>query len=378
MLELLSVKELIENCPVKWHENIPQNGISLGVADVDFKGPEGIIEYIRSSIHEGHNFYQHQGGQPDTINILKDYFKVRGIEAKSSNLQIIPGTMLGIYAAMKWASRREGKIIMLGPLYEPIHRHATDNNNIIDWVDIHPDGIDIDMLRQKVTPDTKMIAINNPCNPIGYIYKREELELIRDLAVELDIVVFSDELYEPLVFYDNKHITTASIEGLADRTIALYGFSKAYGLAGFRSGFMYLGDKISQEVKYIIESQLVSPSPIASIVTNFALTSESSKKWVADFRDHCERVTKKAVEFLNSNSIECELPNGCFFIYPNIGVEDVKFCEALLKSEGVQIIPGSLFGPTGKNHLRINCATSEERLMDGLSKMLKELKNNHK
>ncbi len=378
MLELLSVKELIETCPVKWHENIPPHGISLGVADVDFKGPDGIIEYIRSNIHEGHNFYQHQGGQPDTIKILQDYFKVRGIEAKSNNLQIIPGTMLGIYAAMKWASRREGKIIMLGPLYEPIHRHATDNNNIIDWVDIHPDGLDIDMLREKVTSDTKMIAINNPCNPIGYIYKREELEIIRDLAIELDLVVFSDELYEPLVFYDKKHITTASIDGLAERTIALYGFSKAYGLAGFRSGFMYLGDKVSEEVKHIVESQLISPSPIASLVTNFALTSQTSKKWVDEFRDHCERVTKKAAQYLNDNNVECVIPNGCFFIYPNIGIDDVKFCEDLLKSEGVQIIPGSVFGPTGKNHLRINCATSEERLMSGLSKMLKELKNNQK
>ncbi len=374
-MDLLTAEELKLSCPVKWHSRIPTGGVSLGVADVDFAGPRGIVEYLREKLTDDFSFYQHHNGLPSTISTIVDYMNRLNIPAKENNIQITPGTMMGIYAGMKYASRRDGRIVYAGPLYEPIHRHGKDLNNEIDFVAIEMDGLNHEALISAVDENTKMIAINNPSNPNGYVYSRDDINLIRDLVVERDIVCFVDELYQPLIFdrSKNKHISPASVDGLSERTIALYGFSKAYGLAGFRSGFMYVGDMLEEELHYIIESQMVSPSPVSSLVAEWALTSEASLSWVEDFRKEMESRTRFATELFIDAGYSCQLPDACFFIYPDIEKDDIEFSESLLKNRGVQVIPGVYFGPTGKNHLRINVATSEDRLRDGIERILAEL-----
>ena len=114
--------ELRRICPVKWHKDVPANGISLGVADVDFQGPDGVIDFIKDNLDESFSFYQDQSGLDLAINSIVSYFDKRGKTTTQKNLQVIPGTILGIYAAMKYASRRDGDILCVGPIYEPIIR----------------------------------------------------------------------------------------------------------------------------------------------------------------------------------------------------------------------------------------------------------------
>ncbi|MHA2250739.1 MAG: pyridoxal phosphate-dependent aminotransferase [Candidatus Kariarchaeaceae archaeon] len=371
-METLSPDQLRKVCPVKWHDEIPVNGISFGVADIDFKGPEGIVEFIRDSLAEGFSFYQDQSGLDVALQSIIGFLADRKIQATKKNIQVIPGTMLGIYTAMKYASRRSGDVVCVSPLYEPIHRHATDTGNEVDWVPIYEKGVDLDVLTEKVNKKTALIAINNPTNPIGHVFSRSDLHAIRDLAVEYDIPCFSDELYEPLVF-SKSHIPIASLDGMQDRTIALYGFSKAYGLAGYRSGFLNIGESLSEEIKKIVEAQLVSPSPIASLVCKYALEDSRAQTWVDQFRSLMAKNTKIAAQLFLENGYPCRIPDSCFFVYPNIGRDDEQFATELLKNQGVQVVPGNRFGPTGKNHIRINCATSLERLREGFNRILIEL-----
>lgn len=379
-MRLISTDDLKRICPVKWHELIPEGGISLGVADIDFEGPQGIVDHLRSNIKDSYSFYQYKRGLPDTLDDVQTYLASINVVANHDNIQITPGTMMGIYAAMKLASRQEGKVIYAGPLYEPIHRHGKDTGNEFEFVDIHPIGLDVEQLKESVDSSTKMIAINNPSNPIGYVFGAEELELIRDLALDYDFTCFSDELYLPMIFSRSgkKHIALASIEGMGERTISLFGFSKAYGLAGYRAGFLYAGELITEEIQHIVQSQMVSPSPISSLVTSWALKSASSKLWVEQFTKTMAKTTQFAAKMFLDAGFQCEIPDSCFFIYPNIGIDDVEFSERVLKNQGVQVIPGRVFGPTGANHLRINCGTSEERLADGIKRIITELKGYEK
>ncbi len=370
-LNLLSANELRKKCPIKWHDRIPDYGISLGVADIDFSGPEGVVDFIKSNLDESFAYYQDHSGLNGAITKITDYLKNIGIKADKQNIQVTPGTMMGIYAAMKYASRRDGKIVYIGPLYEPIHRHGKDNNNEIDWVgiDYKNSTINEEDIKNTVNNNTKMIAINNPSNPIGYSYTKNTLELIRDLAIDYDLTVFSDELYAPLVFEKN-FVAAPSINGIEDRIIALYGFSKAYGLAGYRSGFMYLGDNLAEEVKYIIESQMVSPSPISSLIAEYALGDKRAQKWVSDFRKYMRTTTIFASKYLRDNGIPCHTPDSTFFVFPDLGIDDVKFAEDLLIKKAVQVVPGSYFGPMAAGHVRINCATSVDRLKEGLDRLI--------
>ncbi|MHA2031242.1 MAG: pyridoxal phosphate-dependent aminotransferase [Candidatus Kariarchaeaceae archaeon] len=370
-IKLLSVNELKTQCPFKWHDNIPDNGISFGVADVDFEGPAGINEFLKSRLDGSFSFYQAQVGMDSAFDSIENYFETKQIQVDRANIQIIPGTMMGIYAAMKYASRREGKIVVLGPIYEPIHKHATDNNNPIEWINI--DGkLDIDLLNENINSETKMIAICNPTNPIGYNFSKPEIKAIRDIVIDNDIVCFSDELYEPLVF--NEPLTSVlAIEELRERSICLYGFSKAYGLAGYRSGFMYAGTELIDEIRGITNSLLISPNPIASLVCEYALSDERSRKWVRDFRDLMSSNTKLASRMFRDKGYECITPSSCFFVFPNLRVNDVEFVPRLLENQGVQVAEGQKFGSAGKGHVRINCGTSEERLVEGITRIFQEL-----
>ncbi|MHA2502647.1 MAG: pyridoxal phosphate-dependent aminotransferase [Candidatus Kariarchaeaceae archaeon] len=368
-MEALSVSELRKVCPVKWHELIPDNGISLGVADVDFHGPPGVLEFLREGLREEFSFYQAQQGLRPTLDAIMQYFSGFEYKPELDQIQVIEGTMMGISIAMQWISQKEGKILVLGPLYDPIHRHATLNRNELVWSNIDSDGINEDHIQKTLAEgEFKMIAICNPTNPIGHVYTRKELEFLRDMIVKYDLILFSDELYAPLIF-NGKFIPAPSIPGLEKRTISLYGFSKAYGLAGYRSGFMHLGPN-SDELRYLASQYMVSPSPIASLVCEYALNHPNSQSWVIALREQCRKTTEFAAEFLNSKGISTGFPSGCFFVFPNIEVDDVDFSAFFLENYGVQTISGSVFGPSGRNHLRINCATSIERLREGLNRLL--------
>lgn len=342
------------------------------MADVDFEGPAGITDFIKSRIDESFSFYQSQIGEGDALTAIEEFLKTKQISTNRDYLQIIPGTMMGIYAAMKYISRQEGKIITLGPIYEPIHRHATDNNNPIEWINIFG-KVDIDELTESIDKTTKMIAICNPTNPIGYTHSKADIKAIRDLVVDNDIICFSDELYEPLVFSE-PHTSVLEFPELKERSICLYGFSKAYGLAGYRSGFIHAGSNLIDDIRGICQSLLVSPSPIASLVCEYALTDSRSKEWVQSFRDQMKHNTSTAAGIFRENGYPCRKPTSCFFVYPDLKTDDVEFVPRLLNNQGVQIVEGSKFGPAGKNHVRINCGTSEERMTEGIERILVELK----
>ncbi|MDH5401747.1 MAG: pyridoxal phosphate-dependent aminotransferase [Candidatus Heimdallarchaeota archaeon] len=371
-MNVINLEELKKISPFKWHNKIPPNGISLGVADVDFQGPDGIIDYITQNLKESHCYYQNQSGMPIGIQAAKKYLIGKNIDVNDSNIQIIPGTMIGIYAAMKFISQYNGTISMIGPIYEPIHKHAAQCGNRINWIPIINGTFDEEALKLSISDNTKMISICSPTNPIGHVYNMNQLKVIRDLCVDYNLICFSDELYEPLT-YNQENIPIASLDGMTERVISLYGFSKAYGLAGFRSGFMFLGDIITEKIKDIINLQLVSPSPIASIVCDYALNDLRAKEWRRKFKQKMKENTSFAAQLFRKNGINCNIPDSCFFVFPNIETDDIVFSEELLLHKGVQVIPGSSFGPMGQNHLRINCATSTEILEEGLSRIIDHL-----
>ncbi|MHA2362937.1 MAG: pyridoxal phosphate-dependent aminotransferase [Candidatus Hodarchaeales archaeon] len=379
-LEILSTDELRKVCPLKWHNNIPKDGIALGIADIDFKGPKGLNQFLKKNLSENFSFYGPYEGLPSAIDTAEAFLKQIGFtEIQSKSIQVLPGTMIGIYTIMEWAYRKAktGNLVMINPTYPPIHRHASQTGNKINWVDLDGEWrLDKNALMENINSTTKLLVLNNPDNPVGTVFNKEELKLIRDLSVDYDFTCFVDELYEPLVF-NHSHIPLATLEGMKNRCITLYGFSKAYGLSGYRSGFIQIGSPDLKDIKYIIEQLLVSPSPFASLVMKYALTHPESIKWKLAFRDQMAVNTKLAAKKFQENNIDCKEPEGCFFVFPNIDVEDdVDFSNTLLSKYGVQVVPGSEFGPRGKGHIRINCATSPEWMLEGINRIIKALKDN--
>ena len=341
----------------------------MGIADIDFKGPEGLSSFITDHLDEFDNYQSHEG-LPGALKSVRRFLQNKGIpDFGQMDIQVIPGTMLGIYTIMKWASEKEGDVVITNPIYPPIHFHATGEGNVIKWVGTDGDGrMNMDKLSEIVSSSTKLLAINNPNNPNGLVYKEAELKHIRDLAVDYDFTVFSDELYEPLNFQRN-HISIGSLEGMQDRTLTLYGLSKAYGLAGYRSGFMSILHPDLIRIKEIVEHLLVSPSPFASLSLEYALDDPRAAEWREAFRNRMRENTSLAWEFFKNAGYECFKPEGNFFVFPKITEDDQKFTGELLKT-GTQVVPGSLFGPEGTGHIRVNVATSKERVELGVKRII--------
>jgi aminotransferase len=284
--------------------------------------------------------------------------------------------MIGIYAVMEWASRKSGNVAIINPIYPPIHKHAKETGNKIKWINLDIKDswhLDPEKLKENINSDTKLLVLNNPNNPTGTVLNYKDIELISDLAEDFNFTCFVDELYYPLVFQNNNHVSLASLAGLYGRTISLHGFSKTYGLAGWRSGFLFIDHPDLNEIKYIIEQLLVSPSPIASSVMEFALIKQSVKKWQIAFNKQIEDNTNLAVRLLNDSGFDCVKPEGTFFVFPNINRNDVAFRNTLLEQYGVEVVPGSEFGPAGSGYIRINCATTPERLEIGLKRIIEAL-----
>lgn len=368
-MEALTEEELRIFCPLKWHEGIPTGGIGMGIADIDFPGPQGISEWISSRFKDDWAFYQKKEGMDFAVKAALEYTHKLGL--RQVHIQIIPGTMSGIYATMKYISRQEGEIAIINPIYPPIHFHAASENNKISWVSLDEQfSLNIDQLQESVSHSTKLLALVQPNNPTGTVFTDSELKAIRDLAVDYNFICFSDELYSPLVFSkDRKSI--GALDGMDTRTISLFGFSKAYGLAGLRAGFMALQLPNSEEIKEIVEHILVSPSPITSLVTEFALKDSRVEKWVREFKTVLRNNTELASNIFDNAGYSCPKPEGGLFVFPDIGEkDDEKFTERLLMEKGVEVVPGSKFGPDGRGRIRINCATSEERLRDGIHRIL--------
>ncbi|OLS24937.1 MAG: putative N-acetyl-LL-diaminopimelate aminotransferase [Candidatus Heimdallarchaeota archaeon LC_3] len=365
-LHVLSIENLRKFCHLKWHDDIPDDGIAMGIADIDFKGPDGLVDFITTHLHEDMSFYGPYEGIPSAIEAGNQFLLSKGIPlSESKNLQIIPGTMMGIYLVLEWISRKLGEILMINPIYPPFINHAKQTCNTIKWLDLQIADewhLNEEKLKENVNENIKLLVFNNPDNEVGIVFKEDEIRLISDLSEDYAFPCFVDELYEPLTFKKSNHISLASLENMQNRCFTLFGFPKAYGFAGWRSGFMHLAHPEFEAIKYIVEQILVAPSPVTSLVMEFALTSPKVFKWKIAFRDQMEHNTELVTRLLTENNIECVRPEGGFFVFPKIELEDYKFKKDLLINQGVEVVTGSEFGPAGKGFIRINCATSEERM----------------
>ena len=372
----MNLEELRKFCPLKWNEKIPEDGVGMAIADIDFKGPKGLVSFLKEKLTDDYSSYGPFEGLDSAIETGKEFLQSRGISnINSKQIQIIPGTMMGIYAIMEWISRISGDVTIINPIYPPIHRHCLQaGNTSIRWVNLQIEDkwkLNHEELKEKIDTNTKLLVFNNPNNPTGSVLEKKDLQLISDLSKDFDFPVFVDELYYPLI-NENDFLSLSSLD-MSDKCITLHGFSKTYGFAGWMSGFMHIDHPNVVDIKYIVEQLIVSPSPVTSLVMEYALTSPIVKAWQRSFQSQILENTKHAVNLFSQNDIDCIQPNGCFFVFPNIKCDDSKFKEYLLKEFGVDIVPGSEFGPAGDGFIRINCATSLEKVDKGIKRIIRAI-----
>ena len=347
--------------------------ISLGVGEPDFVTPWHIREAAIQSLERGHTYYTSNSGLPELRLEVTNYMRRRfGLEYSADEVLVTVGGSEAIDVAVRSLINPGDEVIIPMPsfvCYEPIARMAGAVPVIINTKAENGFKLTADELKAAITPKTKLLVLPYPNNPTGAILDREELSALADVIRETNIAILSDEIYAELTF-GKTHVSIASIEGMAERTVIASGFSKAYAMTGWRLGYP-CGPRawIKQMTKLHQYAIMCAPT-----VSQFAAV-EALKNGDDDIEEMRAEYNRRRVfiaEGLREIGLPVMMPEGAFYIYPYIGgfgLSSEEFCQRLLMEEKCAIVPGTAFGECGEGYARISYAYSVRHISEALEKI---------
>ena len=231
--------------------------------------------------------------------------------------------------------------------------------------------IEAEALESKITSRTKMIWMCNPSNPTGHVFTRQDLEILAEVAKKHDLIVFSDEIYEKLIYEDAKSVSIASLPGMQDRTVTVNGFSKAYAMTGWRIGYMVAEKKLTAALSTLHYYTTLCANIISQKAALAALNGPQRcvQNMLAEYKKRRELIMK---ELDKLDDVSCSRPKGAFYVFPDfsrIEESDEKLAVEILEKAGVVTVPGSGFGTAGKGHLRISYSAEQEQIREGMNRI---------
>lgn len=344
--------------------------ISFSLGEPDFTTPLHIIEAAKASLERGETHYTPSPGIPELRRAIAEKLKKDNkIETKPGNIIVTPGAKQAIFEVMLSVLQEGDDAIIFDPAwvsYDPCVKLAGARTI---WAptqrdkDFTPVGVE-----EFITKKTKLIVINSPCNPTGGVYGRETLKEIADIAIDKNIFVLSDEIYEKII-YDKEHISIGSMDGMQDLTITVNGFSKAYAMTGWRLGYVSAPKEIYEQMLKLHSHSVSQATSFVQYAGLAALQGDQTPvaAMVREFRARRDLL----VRGLNKLGIKCARPDGAFYAFADVSEygSGEAIAELLLNKVFVATTPGSAFGEAGNDFIRISYATSQERIKEALRRM---------
>jgi aspartate aminotransferase len=346
--------------------------IDLGVGEPDFATPKNICDAAIDSIRRGDTHYLPTSGIPELrAAIAEKLYNDNGIEVSPDLVSVVPGAKMAIFAAMQALLNEGDECVLIGPSwvsYEPCINFAGGR---VRWAEVDEEFKPVN-LAESITSKTRMILVNSPSNPTGAVFGREILEEIRDIAIDNDLAVLSDEIYEKII-YGQEHISLGSFPGMAERTVTVNGFSKCYAMTGWRLGYLAGPQEVMTWVNRILSHSVSHATTFVQWAGVEALKGpqDNIKVMVSEFQARRDLLVSGLAEI----GVRCPLPGGAFYVFPDFsefGGGD-SFAERMLSEAMVAATPGSAFGPGGVGNIRISYAASQERLKEALERIGKML-----
>ncbi len=355
--------------------------ISLGIGEPDFDTPEHIKEYAKEALDKGMTHYSPNAGLMMLREAVSKKLKEQNcIDADPKNeIMILTGANQAFLMGLSTFLRDGEEVLIPGPMFvtygpavvlaggKPVEVPTYENNEF---------RLSVDELEKYVTEKTRALIINTPNNPTGAVLTKGDLEEIADFAVEHDLIIFSDEVYEHFVYDGIKNYSIASLNGMFERTITVNGFSKTFAMTGWRLGFVAAPSWIIEKMTRFQMYNSTCPVTFVQYAAAKALEDERSWKAVEEMRREYDRRRKLVWKRLNEMGLPTLKPKGAFYIFPRIrdtGLTDHEFSELMLKEAKVAVVPGSAFGKAGEGYIRISYATAYEELKEAMDRMEKVL-----
>ncbi|MBR1863390.1 MAG: aminotransferase class I/II-fold pyridoxal phosphate-dependent enzyme [Ruminococcus sp.] len=357
--------------------------ISLGVGEPDFKTPWVARREAVRVLEKGKTTYTANAGLMTLREECAKYFRrTIGVNYDpASEVVITVGGSEGIDLTIRSMISDGDEVLIVEPCfvcYDPIVSLCGGVPVAIETKAEDDFRLTAEELREKITERTKLLVLPYPNNPTGAIMKKEDLEEIAKVLRGTDIMVLSDEIYSELT-YSGEHVSISSLEGMRERTVVINGFSKAFAMTGWRLGIA-AGPKevISQMLK--LHQYAIMSSPTVSQYAAITALRECGDD-VRKMREEYDMRRRYIVDAFNKLGLSCFTPMGAFYVFPCIkstGLTSGEFCEKLVYSKKVAVVPGSAFGKCGEGFIRVSYAYSLSHLMEAVKRIgefLKELDN---
>jgi len=356
--------------------NEMKDAVSLGIGEPDFVTPLHIRESGIRSLEEGHTYYTGNAGILELREEIAKYLHRRfelTYDYKEQVIVTVGGSEAIDLAVRALVNPGEEVIIPIPSFvcYGPITTLAGGTPVYIETKAENEFRLTAEELRAAITPKTKALILPYPSNPTGAIMEKSDLEAVAEVLRGTDIMVISDEIYGELT-YGLHHVSIAALEGMIERTVYVGGFSKSHAMTGWRMGFACgPTDVITQMLKIhqyaIMSSPTTSQYAAITAMKDGDVDVQNMKKEYNERRQHL-------LAGLRSIGLECFEPRGAFYMFPSIkstGLSSTEFCEQLLMTEKVAVIPGNAFGSCGEGFVRICYASSMENIDIALERMEK-------
>lgn len=357
--------------------------ISLGVGEPDFQTPWRIRKAGIESLERGKTKYTSNKGDAKLLSEISLYMKRKyNLDYSPDNeILVSVGGSEAIDACIRALVEPGDEVIIPQPsyvCYEPITSLAGGVPVIINTKAENDFKVTPEELREAISERTKLLILPYPCNPTGAIMEKEDIEKLYDVLKGTDIMVLSDEIYSELTFGGKTHCSPASIDGMWERTITINGFSKAFSMTGWRLGFACGPKEIMSQLIKIHQYAIMCAPTTSQCAAIEAL--KNCDEDVEHMHKEYNMRRRMMVSGFNKIGLTCREPKGAFYAFPSIkstGMSSEEFCEKLLFSKKVAVVPGTAFGDSGEGFIRASYCYSVEHINEAIRRIgefLEEIK----
>lgn len=343
----------------KMFEATNPDAINLGIGEPDFPVPRNIKESMKQAINKDYTHYTPNKGFEDLrLKICEKFQKDNKITTTPDNVIVTSGASEALYDCAQALFEKGDNVLIQDPgflSYDAIIRLAEANPIPVSTPLEDDFKLKADSVNELISPNTKAIIINSPCNPTGAVIDKKDIKGICELAEDHDFMIISDEIYEKIIYGDNKHYSPGAY---TNNVITLNGFSKTYAMTGLRIGYMSAPSDITEELLKVHQYNIACASSIAQKGAYEALTGpqNSVKSMVKEFERRKNLIVKRLND-MGYKTPDCE---GAFYAFPRINKPE-EFVKTAM-DKGVICVLGKAFGPTGQKHVRMSYANSYENI----------------
>ncbi len=359
--------------------NTMKDVISLGVGEPDFPTPWEIRKAGILSLEAGKTRYTANRGLEQLREEISRWMARKyALEYDpASEILVTVGGSEAIDGTIRAVVCRGDEVIIPQPsyvCYEPLVRMAGGVPVILETTAEHDFKVTPEMLRGALSDRTKLLILPYPCNPTGGVMERADLEKIADVLRGTNVLILSDEIYSELTFGGLRHVSAASVPGMRERTVVVNGFSKTFSMTGWRMGFACGPGELMKQITKIHQFAIMCAPTTAQYAAIEALRHGDDA--VEAMREEYDMRRRLIVAGFNRLGLTCREPKGAFYAFPCIrstGMTSDEFCEKLLCSERVAVVPGTAFGKGGEGFFRASYCYSTDHIKEALRRIEKFL-----